>query len=177
MTTQARGPLGAPVTTSHQGDEMNVRAQTRQDTVGATVPTSQLPTPLHQADALETLRVLPRRQPGLVRPTGLCPRVGGWEQVSPIGSPQVTARGKATRDSGARVLLLLRGSGRNRSLWERNPFPSFRPGRQACLLWGGRGSSSAISLPNFPLGVGDRCGRLSGVAKPIFRMQSKVTLI
>lgn len=41
----------------------------------------------------------------------------------------------------------------------------------------GRERGSAIFLPNFPLGVGDRRGRLSGVAKPIFCMQSKVTLI
>lgn len=41
----------------------------------------------------------------------------------------------------------------------------------------GMESGSAIFLSNLPLGVGDRRGRLSGVAKPIFCMQSKVTLI
>lgn len=49
--------------------------------------------------------------------------------------------------------------------------PVCPPGEE---LWG---SSSFIFLHNFPLGVGDGCGRLSGVTKPIFHMRSKVALI
>ena len=56
-------------------------------------------------------------------------------------------------------------------------FPSLCSGRQVLSLLGGWGRHPAIFLHNLPLGVGDGCGRLLGVAKPIFHMQSKVILI
>lgn len=52
----------------------------------------------------------------------------------------------------------------------------FRPGHQVCSPEA-VGSGSAVFLHNFPLGVGDGCGKLQGVAEPILHRQSKVTLI
>lgn len=39
------------------------------------------------------------------------------------------------------------------------------------------GAALPFFLHNFPLGVGDGCGKLQGVAEPIRHRQSKVTLI
>lgn len=121
---------------------------------------SQFPTrlwgqqaPLTQADALETLSM-----PHGPLPQGQSRKVtqgGGW-----TSGHWSLLQGQEPLGRKHHISLIL--------FWASSPL--------AVGGWGwGRGP--AIFLHNLPLGVGDGCGRLLGVAKPIFHMQSKVILI
>lgn len=125
--------------------------------------------PLIQAQALEMLGVpCWSLSQGWGLRAGSVPKghPGWWLDPRP---PGLTGTGPGSKDLARRT----EGSGE-----EATHFPSLCPSvesaHQGEEQWG---SGSFIFLRNFPLGVGDGCGRLLGVTEPIFHTRSKVALI